>query len=1028
MRRIKRILNIMLFSAFISIMFLGCEKASDKQSGSVTTFSSFRDIPGVTDDEIKAIEALQKQNISFVYGMTPSTESFSTNGKIGGFSVLLCEWLTGLFEIRFKPTIYEWGDLIAGLKTCAIDFSGDLSPTEERQKIYFMTDIIALRTLKYIRIEGSPPLSEIAATRTLRLIFFDGSTTYDHVVSSKAYDTFKALFAKNKKAAYDLLKSGKADALIAENSVEANFDVYGDVVAENFFPLIFSPVSMTTQNPELTPIISVIQKALENDIIRYLNQLYNQGYREYMKHKLFMQLSKEELDFLDANSVIPFAAEYDNYPVSFYNTREKEWHGICFDVLREVETLTGLKFKINHGPGKEWSELIGMLENGEVHILSELIRTPEREGRFLWPNSSFLSDHSALISRTDHRNINIDEIFYVKVGLTKNLAHTELFRRWFPNHKNTVEYESSDTALKALTRGEVDMVMNKNNLLLQLTHYQELPGYKANIMFDNKFKSTFGINKDKAVLCSIVDKALGLIDTETISGQWLRRTYDYRTKLAQARMPWIIGTVAALVLILVFLTISYMRNTKKNKTIAEQTSVLSAIYNSMPAMVFTKDLDNRYTSCNSRFLKEMNVKESDVIGREFRNINIALHNRNEPSEFFTTDQKILNENITITTEGWYDLYQRKTRIATQIIKTPLIQDDKVVGLLGIAIDITERKLAEEAANKAHERTNIIINNLPGMVFQQLYNPPKYTYTFVSKGCKELTGYTAEELIGSNAVNFIDIVHPDDLDPVEKLSEKTLPKGLPFEATYRIITKDNTIKWVWERSRVIEKNPDGTPHLLEGYHTDITERRQLEAAEMANRAKSAFLANMSHEMRTPMNVIVGLTDLMLEEDNPTVNLKDNLRKISTAGNTLLGLINDVLDISKIEAGRLELKPVEYEMPSLLNDIIILNMIRIESKPLAFRLDINENLPCSLYGDDLRIKQIINNLLSNAFKYTQKGTVTLGINCEHGDADDVWMSVYVSDTGIGIRREDLNKLFADYNQVDIQANRRIEGTGL
>ena len=199
------------------------------------------------------------------------------------------------------------------------------------------------------------------------------------------------------------------------------------------------------------------------------------------------------------------------------------------------------------------------------------------------------------------------------------------------------------------------------------------------------------------------------------------------------------------------------------------------------------------------------------------------------------------------------------------------------------------------------------------------------------------------------------------------------------------------------------------------------------AEKANQAKSIFLSNMSHEMRTPMNVIVGLTNLMLEEDKPCENFKDNLKKINTAGDVLLGLINDVLDISKIEAGKLELIQVEYELPSLLNDIITINMIHIEDKPITFCLDINENIPCNLYGDDLRVKQIINNLLSNAFKYTQEGKVTLGIHCKH-EGDYVWMSVYVSDTGIGIREEDIEKLFTDYNQVDAMTNRSIEGTGL
>jgi CheY-like chemotaxis protein/two-component sensor histidine kinase len=177
----------------------------------------------------------------------------------------------------------------------------------------------------------------------------------------------------------------------------------------------------------------------------------------------------------------------------------------------------------------------------------------------------------------------------------------------------------------------------------------------------------------------------------------------------------------------------------------------------------------------------------------------------------------------------------------------------------------------------------------------------------------------------------------------------------------------------------------------------------------------------------MNVMVGLTDLMLEESDIPDKIKESLKKINTAGNTLMGLINDVLDISKVEAGKLELNRVQYDTASMLNDIIALNMIRIESKPITFKLDIDENLPRTLFGDDLRIKQVLNNLLSNAFKYTKAGSVTLSVSC-HRENDSVWILIHVSDTGIGIRKEDIGKLFTDYNQVDTRANREIEGTGL
>jgi signal transduction histidine kinase/DNA-binding response OmpR family regulator len=202
------------------------------------------------------------------------------------------------------------------------------------------------------------------------------------------------------------------------------------------------------------------------------------------------------------------------------------------------------------------------------------------------------------------------------------------------------------------------------------------------------------------------------------------------------------------------------------------------------------------------------------------------------------------------------------------------------------------------------------------------------------------------------------------------------------------------------------------------------------AESASEAKSHFLASMSHEMRTPLNAIIGFSELELGKER-TDDVKpetwESLEKIYSSGVTLLGLINDILDISKIESGKFELVPVNYDMPSLINDTVILNIVRIGSKPIAFKLDIDETLPARLFGDELRIKQILNNLLSNAFKYTKEGGVILKIRCER-DARDVWMTCTVSDTGMGIREEDIDNLFGEYNQVDTRKNRHIEGTGL
>ncbi|MDR2180278.1 MAG: response regulator [Synergistaceae bacterium] len=339
-------------------------------------------------------------------------------------------------------------------------------------------------------------------------------------------------------------------------------------------------------------------------------------------------------------------------------------------------------------------------------------------------------------------------------------------------------------------------------------------------------------------------------------------------------------------------------------------------------------------------------------------------------------------------------------------------------------------LAMESAERRSlmRRLETLMSNLPGMVYQCLNNPPDFTITFVSEGCYKLTGYMPEELVNNNALKFFDMVHPDDVETVANLNAETLSIGLPLETTFRMITKDGSVKWIWERSRVVEKNPDGSPRLLEGFYTDITEQRRLETAELANRAKSEFLANMSHEIRTPMNAILGMTDLALRHF-PQESVREYLGSIKNAGITLLSIINDILDFSKIEAGAIELMPDKYDVRSFINDIVTMIYVRLGDKPLDFIVDDDPRMPQEMIGDMTRIKQIAINLLTNAVKFTHTGRITLTVGAEPaGDDGRYKLKIAVRDTGIGIRTEEIPLLFENFSQLDTRKNRGIEGTGL
>ena len=780
----RKLVSVLLITVLLTSIFLACANQTAEKPSDIVNFTSYLDIPGITQDEIDEIEKLKLKYGYFTYGMIPSTESFYDRfGYIQGFSPLVCEWLTKLFGISFMPRNFTRGELMSGLENQTIDFSGHLMYTEDRLDTYYMTTPIARRSVKYFRLKDSEPLSEIRENRLPRYALIKDAITTQNVFRYAIHD-FEPVYIVEYIEGYDLLKSGRADALVTVDIAENVFEEFGDIETKYFEPMLYATASIATQNPELEVFINVIQKALGSGADRYLSELLRQSQRDYVRHKLFLQFDSAELAFLEENRVIPLAAEYNNYPVSFYSERYNDWRGIAFDVLKEVELLTGLKFVPVNEPETQWPELFRLLESGEALMVTELVRTAERENRFLWAEKSIMADRSMLISKSDFPNITFSEVYAVKVGLARETAHSDYFNRLYPSHQNTIEYEGVSHALNALTLGEVDMVMHRGAGLLRLTHYQELTGYKSNVIFENAFESVFGFNMGASELCSIINKTMNVIDVDTISEQWLNRTYDYQVQVVAAQRPWIIGVIGSLVFILILVFILFQRSRNEEKRL------------------------------------EAVVKERTA----------------------------------------------------------------------------ELKVA------------------------------------------------------------------------------------------------------------------------------------VEEAEAANKAKSAFLSTVSHEIRTPMNAILGITEIQLDKTNLDTDTRDALGKIFVSGDMLLGIINDLLDSSKMEVGKLELNVSDYEVEYAITDTAQLTVMRIASKPIEFELNIDENLPVYLRGDELRIKQILNNLLSNAFKYTDSGKVTLSISVEPSDEDSIILIFTVSDTGQGMTKEQVDMLFDEYARFNMEANRTTEGTGL
>jgi len=308
--------------------------------------------------------------------------------------------------------------------------------------------------------------------------------------------------------------------------------------------------------------------------------------------------------------------------------------------------------------------------------------------------------------------------------------------------------------------------------------------------------------------------------------------------------------------------------------------------------------------------------------------------------------------------------------------------------------------------------------------------------------RELLGYSDQSEFPDIVKSFHDRIHPDDYERVatailKHLLDKT--GQTPYDVEYRLLKKSGEYGDYLASGETI-RDKDGNPVHTVGSLIDVTEMknliyeadRQRTAAEEASKAKSVFLSTMSHEIRTPMNVILGMTEVQLQRDNLDADIKEAFKMIYSSGDVLLSIINNILDLSKIEAGRLEIQVEKYEVASLISDAAQLNMLQFYDKPVGFELVVDDKLPTMLLGDELRIKQILSNLLSNAFKYTSVGSVSLTFFAETSDNDTVndemILGIIVSDTGQGMTADQVNVLFDEYNRFNPEANRSTEGTGL
>lgn len=342
----------------------------------------------------------------------------------------------------------------------------------------------------------------------------------------------------------------------------------------------------------------------------------------------------------------------------------------------------------------------------------------------------------------------------------------------------------------------------------------------------------------------------------------------------------------------------------------------------------------------------------------------------------------------------------------------------------------ERIFNENTIRESEEKFKLLAHNIPGSVYLVKCNPER-TKLFLNNEIEVLTGYSKSDFF-SNKINLNQLYHPEDHARIRSEIDHAISIGKPFQITGRLNRKNGECVWIEEHGETVVLN-QGNAYIV-GVILNITERKNAEnimkakeLAEASNLAKTQFLANMSHEIRTPLNGIIGFNNLLLK--TKLTDLQEQyLLTVNQSADSLLEIINDILDLSKIEARKLELHIHKTNLHNTINQAIDIVKFSAHAKNIELILNIANDVPCTTWIDEIRLKQVLINLLGNAIKFTSEGEVELEVQCDKITKHRSLLKFFIRDTGIGIKPENQKKIFEVFSQEDDSITRKYGGTGL
>ncbi len=725
-----------------------------------------------------------------------------------------------------------------------------------------------------------------------------------------------------------------------------------------------------------------------------------------------LQLTPTEQDWLRRHPTIRIGVMQDWPPLSYLD-KNGMYQGLDADYIKAINRQLGGVLVPVAAPFRENYQ---RLQERQLDALMDITSRLERAALFDFTRPYIVIPHLLVGRKGDPFLTRETDLAGKTVALERGFHNVSYFRNRFPS-VTVREYPATLAALQAVSRGEADAYAGNRAVAIHLIQKELLTNLTLmGTLTEPSSTLQIGVPKGQTELLSILDKAIAAIppaERDAIATRWIatlhERTLDYRLVLLTVLI------CSAVVIVLLVVLMLTTRNL--NNRLRRQQAYWKALFEHNGSGHLVVSPERKIVQVNQQFCLMFGYQEHELVGQPVRMLHLDDRHFNDWAPTF----RQVAEGLTHLTAEYPSLRKDGSIIWCVFTGVRLVLPDGRSGVVWSLLDITERKKAEQ--------TTALLSFALDAVHEAAYMADREgRFCFVNQEACRATGYSREELLNLG-IGDVDADFPKEHWPAfwQQITEL---RSMTIEGRHR--TRTGVIYPVEISANYFEF--DGKGYNL-GLARDITERKKTEAelqeakelAEAASRAKSEFLANMSHEIRTPMNGIISMAHLMrLTELTP--EQQEYLLSMDLSAKNLLALISDILDISKIEAGRLELEQAAFSLRLAIEETVATQRPRISQKQLELVIDLPDDLPELLQGDSLRFKQIMLNLLGNAIKFTEQGRIGITVRTLSRSATALILRLSVTDTGIGMTPEVLQRIFSPFVQADSSTTRRYGGTGL